>query len=137
MAEAAFKTMVLSAGKNQKSLTVGWEVLGLNKETATRIFKEEAKDGFLSEREKMYAGQSRKYDKKGNQIDKDDEEAIKAAAEADADDEAPSSNVFECSDCGYTLFVAKGREFKFYGDDFSCPECGAGKDKFNAKALGE
>ncbi|CAN0341550.1 unnamed protein product [Ectocarpus sp. 8 AP-2014] len=28
------------------------------------------------------------------------------------------------------MFVAKGREFKFFGDDFKCPECGAGKNKF-------
>lgn len=30
----------------------------------------------------------------------------------------------------YTMFVAKGREFKFFGDGFKCPECGAGKNKF-------
>lgn len=28
------------------------------------------------------------------------------------------------------MFVAQGREFKFFGDDFKCPECGAGKNKF-------
>lgn len=30
----------------------------------------------------------------------------------------------------YKMFVAKGREFKFFGDNFKCPECGAGKNKF-------
>lgn len=41
-----------------------------------------------------------------------------------------------CFFCGfhhrarYKMFVAKGREFKFFGDDFKCPECGAGKNKF-------
>lgn len=30
----------------------------------------------------------------------------------------------------YKMFVAKGREFKFFGDGFKCPECGAGKNKF-------
>lgn len=47
-----------------------------------------------------------------------------------------SVHAFQCSDCGYTLFPAAGREFKFYGDDFVCPACGAPKDKFvdlNAK----
>lgn len=39
-------------------------------------------------------------------------------------------HAFQCSDCGYTLFPAAGREFKFYGDDFVCPTCGAPKDKF-------
>lgn len=39
-------------------------------------------------------------------------------------------HAYQCSDCGYTLFPAAGREFKFYGDDFVCPACGASKDKF-------
>jgi predicted RNA-binding Zn-ribbon protein involved in translation (DUF1610 family) len=137
MAEAAFKTTVLNAGKDQKSLTVGWEVLGLNMETATRIFQEEAKEGFLSEREKMYAGQSRKYDKKGNQISKEDAEAEKAADAEAPKNTGPTSNVYECSECGYTLFIAKGREFKFFGESFKCPECGAAKDKMVPKDLEE
>ena len=39
-------------------------------------------------------------------------------------------HAYQCSDCGYTLFPAAGREFKFYGDDFVCPACGAPKTKF-------
>lgn len=39
-------------------------------------------------------------------------------------------HAYQCSDCGYTLFPAAGREFKFYGDDFVCPACGAPKDRF-------
>lgn len=39
-------------------------------------------------------------------------------------------HAYQCTDCGYTLFPAAGREFKFYGDDFVCPACGAPKDKF-------
>jgi rubrerythrin len=142
IAEAAYRTTVLAAGKNQKKLSVGWEVLGLNKEVATRIFEEELKEGFLSDREKMYGGQSRKYNSKGLQIDTEsgdilDPEEAKAAEEAGDDDDAPVSNVYECGECGYTLFIAKGREFKFFGDDFECPECGAKKDKFNARNIDE
>jgi rubredoxin len=138
MAEAAYKTAVIAGGKNQRSLTVGWEVLGLDKETATRIFEGEAKEGFISEREKMYGGQSRKYDAKGNAIDTegnlvDPENAV----EGTNDNDTPTSNVYECSDCGYTLFVAKGRETKFYGEGFKCPECGAAKDKFKPKDIEE
>ncbi|KAG7338388.1 hypothetical protein IV203_009251 [Nitzschia inconspicua] len=138
MAEAAYKSAVLAAGKDQQTLTIGWEVLGLDKETATRIFEEEAKDGFVSDREKMYGGQSRKYDKKGNAIDKEGNlvDPANAVEGSDGDDE-PTSNVFECSDCGYTLFVAKGRESKFYGEGFKCPECGAAKDKFKPKDIEE
>jgi rubrerythrin len=139
MAEAAYKSTVLAAGKRQKALTPGWQVLGLDKETATRIYDEEAGAGFLSEREKMYGGQSTKYDSKGRAVDKDGkylDEADKKEAEKDEEKESePASNVYECSECGFTLFVAKGREFKFYGDDFKCPECGADKDKFKARDM--
>ena len=141
MAEAAYKAAVLAAGKNQKTMTMGWEVLGLSKETATRIFEDEAAEGFLSDREKMYGGQSQKYDAKGRPIDREgklmDPEDQKAAEEEGDEDDGPASNVYECSECGYTLFIAQGREFKFYGDDFKCPECGAAKDKFNAKDIEE
>jgi len=37
---------------------------------------------------------------------------------------------YECTSCGYVLFPAAGREFKFFGEGFSCPQCGAGKDAF-------
>jgi hypothetical protein len=110
MGEAAYRTAVLSAGKSQQSLTPGWEVLGLDRETATRIFEEEAEEGFVTDRETMYKGQTTKYDKSGNAIDKegklvDPENAIKP----EKDDE-PVSNVYECSECGYTLFIAKGEK---------------------------
>jgi rubrerythrin len=136
IAEAAYKTTVQAGGKNQKSLTVGWEVLGLDRATAERIFKEEAKEGFVTEREAMYGLQTQKYDKKGRRLDK--EGSLENPEEADGDDasggeDGPISNVYECSDCGYTLFVAKGRESKFFGQDFKCPECGAKKDKFKAR----
>ena len=139
MAEAAYRTAVIGAGKNQQSLTAGWEVLGLDKETATRIFDDEAAEGFLSDREKMYGGQSQKYDAKGRPIDKEgnlEDPEDQKAAEEEVEEEV-ASNVYECSECGYTLFIAKGREFKFYGDSFKCPECGAEKDKFKARDMSE
>lgn len=39
-------------------------------------------------------------------------------------------HAYQCTQCGYTMFPAAGREFKFYGDDFVCPSCGAPKEKF-------
>ena len=141
IAEAAYRSSVQEAGKNQQSLTVGWEVLGLDKDTATRIFEEEAEEGFVSAREQMYGSQSQKYDAKGRPIDSEgkltDPEDAAAAEEEEEEDELPASNVYECGECGYTLFIAKGREFKFYGDDFKCPECGAPKDKFEARDMSE
>lgn len=41
-----------------------------------------------------------------------------------------STHAFQCTVCGYTMFPAAGREFKFFGDEFVCPTCGAPKDKF-------
>jgi rubredoxin len=51
---------------------------------------------------------------------------------------APSvpAKAYECGGCGYTMFVAPGREFKFYGDDFKCPECGAEKSQFTEREVG-
>ena len=138
MREAAYRTTVQAGGKKQKKLTPGWEILGLTKESATRIFEEEAKEGFVSARETMYGGQTQKYDKKGRPIDKEGKLKNPEDAEGDEDDDkSPPSNVYQCGNCGYTLFIAKGREFKFYGDDFKCPECGAEKDKFQPADIEE
>lgn len=93
----------------------------------------------MSAREIMYGGQSTRYDKKGRAIDKEGNLMNPDEAEDDDDeeDDGPEagsvSNAFECSQCGYTLFVAKGRESKFFGEGFKCPECGAPKDKFEAR----
>jgi len=126
----------LAAGKNQKSLTPGWEVLGLEKQVAERIFTEEQKEGFVSERESMYGGQTRKYDKEGRQINEKGKLVNPEEANDDDDDdevEESASNVYECSECGFTLFVAQGREDKFFGSGFKCPECGAPKKSFKAR----
>lgn len=124
MGEAAYKSAVQAGGKDQTSLTVGWEVLGLDKDAATRIFNEEAGEGFISDRKKMYGGQSRKYDAKGNRLEKDGE-LVDPENAITGDEKQPTSNVMGCLDCGFTLFIAKGREEKFYGTGFKCPECGS------------
>jgi len=134
MGEAAYRSAIQQGGKGQTSLTVGWEVLGLDKDTATRIFNEEAAEGFITEREKMYGGQSQKYDDQGNRID--DDGNLEDPENAIEDTKAPS-NVMGCNECGYTLFIAKGREEKFFGPNFKCPECGSGKDSFEPKDLDE
>eukprot|EP00871_Galdieria_phlegrea_P004511 jgi/Galph1/5060/GphlegSOOS_G3717.1 len=41
-----------------------------------------------------------------------------------------SLHVFKCAKCGYSLFPAKGREFKFFTDNFKCPACGSTKEVF-------
>ena len=135
MGEAAYRAAVAAAGKKQTDLTIGWEVLGLEKEVATAIFEEVAKEGFVSGREAKYGrAYSQKYDEKGRKVDKSGKlENPEEADDDEDDDNAPASgNVQECTECGYTLFVAEGRDFKFFGSGFVCPECGAPKDKFKA-----
>lgn len=127
MGEAAYRSAVSAAGKDQTDLTVGWEVLGLDKEVATEIWSEVAKEGFVSSREAKYGITARqKYDDKGRKIDEKNQ--LTNPEEADQDDDEddediPSGNVMSCSECGYTLFIAKGRDFKFFGSGFRCPEC--------------
>jgi rubredoxin len=141
MAEAAYRATVQAGGKNQKSLTAGWEVLGLDEETATRIFEEEAEEGFVTYRESAYGGQTTKYDKHGNALDKEgklvDPENAEGGDDDDEEEDSATGIVRECGNCGYTMFVAKGRESKFFGDDFKCPECGAGKDQFTTRTIEE
>lgn len=137
MGEAAYRTAVSAAGKDQKKLTVGWEVLGLDEETATNIFEDVQGKGFISEKEAKYGrgGGQMKYDAKGRRLD--DEGNVLPGQEDigdDDDDSGPdetTANAYVCGECGYTLFVAQGRDFKFFGDGFTCPECGATKDKFS------
>ena len=69
-----------------------------------------------------------------------------ALGEDDEDETSPISGaaggsgdalICECTECGYTLFVAAGREEKFFPEGFTCPECGSTKDKFNVRKQGE
>ena len=50
--------------------------------------------------------------------------------EVDDADRGDGTHEYECTKCGYIMFPAAGREFKFYGDDFKCPTCGADKGSF-------
>jgi len=38
---------------------------------------------------------------------------------------------FSCGECGYTIFPARGREGKFFPDDFKCPTCGSPSSEFS------
>jgi len=136
MSEAAYRAAIAAAGKDQTSLTPGWEILGLTQEKAEEIFTELAKDGFKSKRELENSMARLSYDSKGRRVlpsgelvdplDYDDDDD-------DDDDGGATASAYECTECGYTMFPAKGREFKFMPAGFTCPDCGCGKDKFNAR----
>jgi hypothetical protein len=161
MAESAYRDAVAEAGQGQKKLTEGWKVLGLDKETATRIFEETSALGFLSRdelwakeeqdavQEKFAAEERRRQelrdsiDKDGNLIDPttgiDPDKLIKDEdfdRETEDDDKGEGGTLKgaamakECGNCGYTLFIAAGREAKFFPSGFTCPQCGAARDQF-------
>lgn len=134
MGEAAYRASVASAGKGQTELTIGWEVLGVDEGTAIKIFEEVSGEGFLTQTQAKYAAKQQKFDRNGSKMDEDGKLENPEDATEDDDDNVTkaSGNVQECTECGYTLFVAEGRDFKFFNAGFTCPECGAGKDKFKA-----
>lgn len=128
--QAAYKSAVIAGGPDQTTLTLGWDLLGLTKEVAERIFDACKKDNFESDAKKLYGQPQQQYDDKGRKIDESGKPLEGEEDEDDSGADSPTGSVFECSDCGYTLFPAKGREFKFFPDSFTCPECGAPKSKF-------
>lgn len=49
---------------------------------------------------------------------------------ARSDAEEAELHEFCCESCGYTMFPARGREGKFFPDNFKCPNCDAAKEAF-------
>lgn len=132
MAERCYREIVEKEIEEHGAVEAPLEVaslLRLEDADARSIF-----DGVVSAREKM------------RERTREEEAAAIAAAEAEdaskpvvegldypARSGEPAKvavHAYQCSDCGYTMFPAAGREFKFYGADFCCPTCGAPKDKF-------
>lgn len=52
-------------------------------------------------------------------------ESVITTSEQEAD-----LHVFKCGGCGYEMYPARGREFKFFPDNFKCPLCGSPKSAF-------
>jgi rubrerythrin len=92
------------------------------KELEDALKKAAEYDGLADLKKKAEGG----GDKSTGGLDKDDDGA------PPDEDRAEGTHEYECTKCGYIMFPAAGREFKFYGDDFKCPQpdCGAGKDAF-------
>jgi len=76
------------------------------------------------------APEPQKDDAADDDDDEDDDDV-------DAADRGEGTHEYECTKCGYIMFPAAGREFKFYGDDFKCPTCGADKSSFVDNGLVE
>lgn len=46
------------------------------------------------------------------------------------EEEEAELHVFKCGGCGYEMYPARGREFKFFPDSFKCPLCATPKSEF-------
>lgn len=47
-----------------------------------------------------------------------------------SEEEEAELHVYKCGGCGYEIYPARGREFKFFPDSFKCPLCGTPKSGF-------
>jgi len=147
--EKTFREAVDASGQDVLSATVPADVREL------RISQAEA-ERFLEKYQKEEAEARRKAAMEADEVDeltkarevllaKVKEESPEVAdgtpgadppAPATSGDDAPTSGgasdaaAHECSNCGYTIFPAAGREWKFFGEDFKCPQCGAPKSAF-------
>eukprot|EP00592_Proboscia_alata_P010455 CAMPEP_0194361544 /NCGR_PEP_ID=MMETSP0174-20130528/9109_1 /TAXON_ID=216777 /ORGANISM="Proboscia alata, Strain PI-D3" /LENGTH=441 /DNA_ID=CAMNT_0039133799 /DNA_START=258 /DNA_END=1583 /DNA_ORIENTATION=- len=131
IAESSYKATITAGGKEQTELTVGWEVLGLKKERAQEMYDLMEMEGFLTLREQI-RGAGLSLDERNNLPDAKDRPGGEEKKE-----EEETAMAQECGQCGYTMFVAKGREFKFFGEGFVCPGCGAAKDQFVGRIPGQ
>jgi len=110
----------------------GADVLKISEAEAARLMQETLDEIAEAEAKELEMQQAKER--------KDQLEAAMKYAEdlkqADAGDEMEprptGTHEYECQyeGCGYTLFPAAGRESKFFGDDFKCPQCGADKSHF-------
>ena len=147
LSEEAYKVILEKAGGCSAGVQPGYAELGYSQadaealvarlveeariaaEEAERIAEEKAEEArVLAIRELAVKGQKDKQNLNDGKI-KTHGEVEKPKEEPKAvDSDAPHE--YECKQCGTTLFVAKGREFKFFGDNFKCGTCGAGKEFF-------
>lgn len=88
------------------------------------------KEEWLQELESVVENESGPIDFASDNTDKVDAFGNAKLDPAEQQDEGKMLTV-ECGECGYTMFIAKNREFKFFGPTFSCPNCQAPRSKFS------
>mmetsp|Transcript_16588 Transcript_16588/g.23446 ORF Transcript_16588/g.23446 Transcript_16588/m.23446 type:complete len:425 (+) Transcript_16588:82-1356(+) len=126
MAEQAIRE---SAGDGDE-LPEGYELLGVSEERCKEILAE-MKESSIENLKAM---------EKEEESERQTEALLeKNAKEKVKENEGTNKNnvAYECEKCGYTLFVAKGREWKFFAESYKCPECGAGRAHFVEKQVGD
>mmetsp|Transcript_22414 Transcript_22414/g.56874 ORF Transcript_22414/g.56874 Transcript_22414/m.56874 type:complete len:240 (-) Transcript_22414:317-1036(-) len=139
--EKAYKAAVLAGSDDLMTATVPADAAVLEMTPADA-------QGWLAEWQKEEADSRRQADTEADEADESErarrELLARVKAESDPIADTPGSSSssdltpkaaakgksYECSNCGYTLFPAVGREEKFFGEDFKCPKCGSAKDQF-------
>jgi len=159
MLENLYRELIETLPKGSNADAETLEILGLSEADATRLMQEvwekkeaeaaaEAEAKAEEERAKQLqealkraaeAGAAPTRSTATKAEDKPDETPPPSfdAPDAAADDDdgpmevgASGTHEYECTNCGYVLFPAAGREHKFFGAGFTCPQCGAGKSEF-------
>ena len=144
--EKAYRDLVLALPEKKRAEgpPPGGDVLGLTAERVGQIYEEVMADGdpdyvryAAKQKESEYAKQE---ELKAQLLAVDGltvEDVLKEEQSKEGGSSgggsAPGSKTFECQNCGYTLFVAAGREEKFFPQSFTCPTCGSPRDKFTQK----
>ena len=154
LTEEAYKAILEKAGGPEAGLQPGFAELGYSQAEAealiarlieeARIAAEEAArlQAEQEEEARVQAIRELAVKKQGEKQNINDGRIKTHGEEPKKDEPAPTKasdepSEYECQQCGFTLFVAKGREFKFFGDDFKCGSCGAGKEFFVDNATGQ
>lgn len=66
----------------------------------------------------------------GNKESEQDEGPRRSMAAVTTEEDLKQLHEFKCGGCGYVMYPARGREFKFFPDSFRCPLCQSPKSEF-------
>lgn len=104
-------------------------LLGLSEDKAKALYNDAIEEGYQTTKDFLFGD-----DEDG--LEREDTGALAAIKEAEAAGNVLNAEpiIAECPNCGFTLFVAKGREQKFFGPDFECPDCKTPKADFSVRA---
>ncbi|KAK4528627.1 hypothetical protein GAYE_SCF62G6572 [Galdieria yellowstonensis] len=126
LAETCFLQLVRSEGRNKDFSPIEKaELLGLSEDQAQSLYDQY----LLEEVQKSDYGKSTTKEK----VVSVDERVDSVSTEKDSSSSKPASkaaHAYQCQNCGYTIYPAAGREFKFFGESFVCPQCKSPKSEF-------
>ncbi|EME28929.1 hypothetical protein Gasu2_26270 [Galdieria sulphuraria] len=125
LAETCFLQLLKSEGRDKDFSPIEKaRFLGLSEEQAQSLY-----DQYLLEEVQRRDYERATSEKKASV----EETSTSTFSEQSVSCSKPSASVahaYQCQNCGYTIFPAAGREFKFFGDSFVCPQCKSPKSQF-------